>query len=66
MRLNAVFESPAIVAGLDDLTMMGEPIEESGGHLGIAEHGGPFTEGEIGGDDDRGAFVKPADEVDGR
>src|SRR5436309_14939086 len=44
--------------------MMGETVQESGGHLGIAEDGRPFTEGKIGGDDDRSAFVKPADEME--
>ena len=32
-------------------------IEQCGGHLGIAEDGGPFSEGQVGGDDDRGALV---------
>jgi len=35
-----------------------------GGHLGVAEHGGPFSEGEIGGDDDGGALVEPADDME--
>ena len=42
---------------------MGEAIEQRRGHLGIAEHARPFAEGEIGGDQDRGALVEPADEV---
>jgi hypothetical protein len=33
-------------------------------NLGVAEHAGPFSEGEIGGDDDGGALVEPADEVE--
>ena len=33
-------------------------------HLGVAEHGGPFGEGEVGGDDHRGALVEPADQVE--
>lgn len=50
--------------------MVGEAVEEGGGHLCIAEDRasegatgssplarGPFTEGEVGGDDDRGALV---------
>ena len=45
-------EAPALVAGLDDLAMMGEPVEECRGHLGVAEDGGPFAEGQVGGDDD--------------
>ena len=44
--------------------MVREAIKQSGGHLGIAEDGGPFTEGEVGSDDDRGAFVKPANKVE--
>ena len=54
----AVLEAPAVVAGLDDVAMVREPVEQSGGHLRIAEHGGPFAEGEVGGDDDRSAFIR--------
>lgn len=43
---------------------MGEPIEQRSGHVGAAEHRGPFAEGEIGGDDDRGALVEPADQME--
>ena len=60
----AVLEAPALVAGLDDLAMMGETVEQRGGHLGVAEDGWPFAEGEVGGDDDRGALVEPAHEVE--
>jgi hypothetical protein len=41
-----------------------QPIEQSGGHLGITEDARPFTEVEVGGDDDRGAFVEPANKVE--
>jgi hypothetical protein len=34
----AAFESPAIVTGLDDVTVMGQPVEQRGGHLGVAEY----------------------------
>ncbi len=40
--------------------MMGQPVEQSGGHLGVAEHAWPFAEGEVCGDDDRGLLIKPA------
>jgi len=53
-------EAPALVASLDDVAMMREPIEESGRHLGIA----PFGEGEIGGEDDGGALVEAADHTE--
>ena len=44
--------------------MVREPIEPCGGHLGIAEHLGPFAEAEIGGDDDAGTLVKLAQQVE--
>jgi len=36
-------EVPAIVAGLDDVAVVGEPVEERIGHLGVAEDGRPFA-----------------------
>ncbi len=44
--------------------MMREAVEERGGHLGVTEDGRPFAECEVRGDDDRGAFVELADEVE--
>lgn len=44
--------------------MVGEPVEKRRGHLGVAEDGGPFAEGEVCGDDDRGSLVDAADEVE--
>ena len=60
----AVLEAPAFVAGLDDVAVVGEAIEERGGHLGVAEHARPFAEGEVGGDDDGGLLVEAADQVE--
>ena len=60
----SVLEAPALVAGLDDLAMVGQTVEQGRGHLGVAEDGRPFAEGEVGGDDDRGALVEPAHEVE--
>jgi hypothetical protein len=60
----AVLEAPGLVAGLDDVAVVGEAVEERGRHLGVAEDGGPFAEVEVGGDDDRGALVESADEVE--
>ena len=45
-RLTAVFEAPAVVAGLDDIAVMGDAVEQSRGHLGIAERRRPLPEGE--------------------
>ena len=44
--------------------MMGQAVEQGCGHLGVAEDGRPFAKGEVGGDDDRGALVEPAHEVE--
>jgi hypothetical protein len=60
----SAFESPTVVAGLDDVAMMGQAVEKRGSHLGIAEHAGLFAEGEIGSDDDGRSLVEPADEVE--
>src|SRR5207302_5401460 len=59
----AVSEAPALVAGLDDSAMMGEAVEERGRHLGVAKYTGPIAKGQIGGDDDGSALIKPADEM---
>jgi hypothetical protein len=63
-QIVAAFESPAVVTGLDDVTVVGQAVEQRGRHLGIAKHTGPLSECEIGGDDDRRALVEPADEVE--
>ena len=46
----AVLEAPAGIAGLDDIAVVGEPVEHGGGHLGIAEDLGPVGECQVGGD----------------
>lgn len=60
----AIFEAPTFVSGLDDVAMMRETIEKRRGHFGVTEDSGPLAKGEIGGDDDRGALVEAADEVE--
>jgi len=60
----AAFEAPGVVTGLDDVAVMCEAVEQGCRHFGVAEHAWPFTEGEVRGDDDGGAFVEPADEVE--
>lgn len=44
--------------------MVGEAIEQRGGHLGAAEHADPLAEAEIGGDDDAGTLVEFAEEIE--
>jgi hypothetical protein len=59
-----VLEAPALVAGLDDFAVVGQPVEERGGHLGVAEDARPLAEGQVGGNDDGSALVKPADQME--
>ena len=60
----AVLEAEAVVSSLQDVAVMGEPIEQRRRHLGIAEDGGPFAEAEVGGDDDAGALVERAQQME--
>ena len=64
MIVVAAFKSPAVVTGLDDVAMVSQAVEQRGGHLGVAEHARPFSECEVGGDDDGRALVEPADEME--
>lgn len=60
----SVLEAPAVVAGFDDVAMVGNAVEQRGRHLGVTEDGWPLAKGEVGGDDDRGALVELADEME--
>ena len=44
--------------------MVRQAVEESGGHLGVAEDRGPFAEAEVGGDGDAGTLVKLAEQME--
>ena len=52
MIVGSAFEAPAVIAGLDDVAVVGQAIEQRGRHLGITEDARPFSECEVGGDDD--------------
>jgi hypothetical protein len=60
----AVPEPEAVISGLQDVAVVSEAIQESGRHLGVTEDGGPFAKAEIGGDDDAGALVELAEEME--
>jgi hypothetical protein len=34
----AALEAPAIIAGLDDVAVVGQAVEQRGGHFGVTEH----------------------------
>ncbi len=59
MTVGSALEAPAVVSGLDDVAVVGQPIEQRGRHLGVPEDARPFTEGQVGGDDDRSTLVEP-------
>ena len=44
--------------------MVREPVEQGRHHFWIAEDARPFAESEIGGDEDRGAHIEAADEME--
>jgi hypothetical protein len=60
----AGFEAEAVISGFQDMATMCQAVEQSSCHLGIAEDGGPFAEAEVGGDDDAGALIKLAQQVE--
>ncbi len=41
----AVSEAPTFIASFDNIAMMGQPVEQSRRHFGIAEHTWPFAKG---------------------
>jgi len=43
---------------------MGQPVEQRGGHLRIAEDAGPFRETQIGRDDQAGLLVELAHQME--
>ena len=59
-----IFETVTVIAGFDDVAMVGQAVEQRDGHLGVAEDLGPFTEGEIGGDNQAGALVEFAQQME--
>ena len=57
-------EAPTLVAGLDDVAVVIETVEQGGCHLGVAEHLRPIGESQIGGDQQRGVLIEFADQVE--
>ena len=50
-------EAPGFAAGVDDVGSVGEPVDDGLGEAGVGEDPRPFAEGEVGGHDQRSAFV---------
>src|ERR1700722_2864025 len=60
----AVLEAEAVVSGFENVAAVGETIEWRGRHLRVAEHGCPLAKAEIGRDDDAGALVELAQQME--
>src|SRR5271166_5622863 len=60
----AVLETEAVVSGFENVAAVGETVQQRGCHLGVAEHGGPLAEAEISCDDDAGALVELAQQME--
>src|SRR5271170_240787 len=60
----AVLETEAVVSGFENVAAVGETVEQRGCHLGVAEHGGPLAEAKISRDDDAGALVELAQQIE--
>jgi hypothetical protein len=60
----AVLEAEAVVSGFENVAAVSEAIEERRCHLRVAEHGGPLAKAEIGRNDDAGALVELAQQME--
>ena len=59
-----MLEPPAVVAGLHDVAVVGKPVEQCGGHLGVAKYLTPFPEAKVGGDQHAGSLVELGEQVE--
>src|SRR5277367_3122888 len=60
----AVFEAETVVSGFENMAAVGETVEPRGRHLRVAEHGGPLAEAKISRDDDAGALIELAQQME--
>ena len=59
-----MLDSPTVVACFDDVAVMCYSIQQCGRHFLVAKDRWSFTEGQVGGDDDRGALIKMREQVE--
>jgi hypothetical protein len=55
---------PAVVAGFDDVAVVGEAVEQRRDDLSVGEDVRPYGEGEVGRGDYGCALVEPADQME--
>ena len=56
-------ESVALVAALDDMAVMGQPVKQRRSHLRVAEDVSPFGKRQVGGDQHTRVFIELAEQV---
>ena len=64
MGFFAWFEPIRLVAGFQDVAVVGQAIQQGRGYFGVHEDLHPFSKVEIRGHDQRGFFVELADEME--
>ncbi len=58
-----MLEPPTLIAGLHDVAVMRQPVQQGRGHLGIPKHIAPFREVQVGRDHHAGALVQLGEQV---
>ena len=58
-----MLQAVGLVARFDDVAVVRKPIQQGGGHLGVAEHARPFCEAQVGRDHDAGVLVQLGQQV---
>ena len=56
--LSAVQKAVGLVAGFNDVAVMGQSIQQRRGHFGVAKHARPLGERQIRGDQNAGVLVE--------
>ena len=64
VRLAVGVEAVAGGAGLDDVGVVGDAVDDGGGEAGVGEGFGPFAEWGVGGDSDCGAFFSFGEDLE--
>ena len=62
--LGAVAEAVGLIASFNDVAVMGEPVQQCRGHLGITEDSGPLGKRQVGGDHNACALVQLGQQVE--
>ena len=59
-----MLEAVAVVACFQNMAVVGQPVQQGRGHLGIPKHAGPFAKAQVGGDHHAGTLVKRREQME--